>query len=1275
MESTEKTIDGCKKKTHPHKKANIISKLFFCWPLPLFVKGFRKDLTEDDLYGTLKAHKSNLLGDKLEKKWIKETNNHRNPSLWRVLFQVYGLETILYGVVLLIQELIVKMAHPMLIGGLMAYYDPNQVEITKQMAYLYSAGIIGISFLNIMIMHSYFFGLQQLGMKIRVSCCSLLYRKALRLSKSSLIDTTIGQTVNLMSNDVNRFDFLIMHIHHLVIAPLEALVVIYLLYTTVHPAALAGAGLMVIFVPLQLYLGKRTSFYRYRTAIKTDQRVRLMNEIITGIQVIKMYTWEKPFAKLVEMARKLEIHQIRASSYLKAINVSFIIFLNRTSIYLCILTYVLTGNSLNAGYVYVVTSYYGILRQSLTMFLPRGITLLAETNVSVKRIQKFLSYDEIKPQVNHPDPEKPIGVYMEDISVRWSPTTPDFTLSGVNFSVGPQHLVGVVGPVGSGKTTLLHVILKEIALAKGNLEISGRISYAAQEPWLFAASIRQNILFGEKMDREKYQQVVKVCALERDFSMFPYGDHTIVGERGVMLSGGQKARINLARAVYKDADIYLLDDPLSAVDTHVGKRLFEDCISGYLREKCTVLVTHQLQYLRNVDRIYLLEGGAITASGTFSELQNSDSEFVKLLEKLVTDEDKHDKQEETSQKLKAFKSFDKEKPSEVKEHRSVGTLSKRIYFCYLKAAGNYCLSVCILLLFVFAQMAASGTDVFVTFWVNLEQDRSSNVTNVVSAFFTPDNCIYIHSSFIVFLIVVTITRSLSFFKVCMRASRNLHNNMFLSIVHATMRFFNTNPSGRILNRFSKDMGSIDETLPQSITDTLQVGLNVFSITIVLSTINPWIIIPTVIIFAVFYMFKVIFLATSRNLKRMEGTTRSPVFSHLSQSLQGLSTIRAFNAQETLRLEFDNHQDLHSSTYHMFIATSRTFAFWLDINCILYISIVILSFLFIGVESYGGNVGLAITQSITLTGMLQWGMRQWSELENQMTSVERVIEYTELEQESDEKRKNVPETWPTSGRIEFQSVFMQYSPDDPFVLKNLTFVINSKEKIGIVGRTGAGKSSIISALFRLVPTEGNIIIDGVDINEISLHCLRSNISIIPQEPILFSGTLRKNLDPFDEYSDEQLWKALDEVKLKALVSEQPSGLASNVSEGGSNFSVGQRQLLCLARAVIRNNVILVLDEATANVDPQTDELIQNTIRRKFKECTVLTIAHRLHTVMDSDKILVMSGGRAVEFDEPYSLLQKTDGVFYGLVQQTGKGMAENLMNIANKNREYTTETDS
>ncbi|XP_063913515.1 probable multidrug resistance-associated protein lethal(2)03659 [Zophobas morio] len=1308
MEDKQRTqLNPSKQSFHPKQRASLLSNIFFCWALPLFVKGFKKDLVEDDLWGTLKAHESKLLGDRLEQAWLQEANSRRNPSLWRALIRVFGKECALYGFILALIEFVIKMSQPLFIGKLMEYYTPNQTTVSKNTAYLYAGGIVGMSFLNVLMGHSYMLGLQHLGMKIRVASCSLIYRKSLRLSKGALVDTTVGQMVNLLSNDVNRFDMCVTHMHNLWVTPILTIIVMYILYTTLGFSALIGIAILLSFIPLQMYLGKRTSVYRLRTALKTDQRVRLMNEIICGIQVIKMYTWEKPFAKLVDVARKLEIHQIRVTSYIRALNMSFTIFLNRAAIFLCILTYVLTGNTLQSQYVYVLTAFYGMLRQSVTMFFPQGVTILAETNVSVKRVQKFLMSDEvetgykIKGEMNGNISGKKdkkdkkekngsialikeavttdkAGIYLDQASVKWVPTSTDYTLSDVNVNVGPTQLVSIIGPVGSGKTTLLHVILKELPLLKGALDVGGTISYASQEPWLFGGSIKQNILFGQKMDMKRYKEVVRVCALERDFSLFPYGDRTIVGERGTMLSGGQKARINLARAIYKDADIYLLDDPLSAVDTHVGKQLFDDCIVGYLRNKCVVLVTHQLQYLRTVDRIYLLENGCVTVSGTYTELKQSDNEFLTLLE--GEPEEEEEKNASTVKKAKSLKSLEHvDVPSEVKEQRGSGNISKKVYTSYLRAGGNICASLFLALLFILVQLAGSGTDYFLSFWVNLEQIRlgrnqtetytngDRNDTSISEEFeeifFTSENCLYLYSTLVAFVIFSSLTRSLNFFRFCMKASRNLHNRMFTRIVYTSMRFFNVNPSGRILNRFSKDMGSIDEVLPIAIIDTIQIGMIAFSINIVVGIVNPWILIPSVIIFGLFYVFRIIFLATSRDLKRIEGTTRSPVFTHMTASLQGLTTIRAFGAQDILQFEFDQHQDLHSSAFYMFLGCNRTFGFWLDLHCVIYIGLVTLSFLFIGTETYGGNVGLGITQSITLTGMLQWGMRQWSELENQMTSVERVVEYTEVTPEPDDATKNPPPSWPTEGVIVFQSVSMRYAPEEPTVLKNLTFTIKSAEKVGIVGRTGAGKSSLISALFRLADVEGAIVIDGIDTKTISLQSLRSKISIIPQEPVLFSGTLRKNLDPFDEYSDETLWDALEEVELKSAISDLPLGLQNNVSEGGSNFSVGQRQLLCLARAVVRSNQILILDEATANVDPQTDELIQTTIRRKFKDCTVLTIAHRLHTVMDSDKILVMDAGQAAEFDHPHLLLQDTTGIFYGLVKQTGKGMAENLIKIA------------
>ncbi|XP_063913516.1 probable multidrug resistance-associated protein lethal(2)03659 [Zophobas morio] len=1301
MEDQQRTqCKQSKQSLHPKQRASFLSNIFFCWALPLFVKGFKKDLVEDDLWGTLKAHESKLLGDRLERAWLKEENSRRTPSLWRALIRVFGKECALYGLFLAVIELVIKMSQPLLLGKLMEYYTPNQTTVSENAAYLYAGGIVGMSFLSVLMGHSYILGLQHLGMKIRVASCSLMYRKSLRLSKCALVDTTVGQMVNLLSNDVNRFDMCVTHMHYLWLTPILTIIVMYLLYTTLGFSALIGIAILLSFIPLQMYLGKRTSVYRLRTALKTDQRVRLMNEIICGIQVIKMYTWEKPFAKLVDVARKLEIHQIRITSYIRALNMSFTIFLNRTAIFLCILTYVLTGNALQSQYVYVLSAFYGMLGQSLTTFFPRAVTMLAETNVSVKRVQKFLMSDEVEigykikdnigskedkkekneclPLIKEAVPTEERGIYLDQVSAKWVSTSIDYTLRDVNVNIGSTQLVSIIGPVGSGKTTLLHVILKEILLLKGTLNVRGTISYASQEPWLFGGSIKQNILFGQQMDMKRYKEVIRVCALERDFSLFTYGDRTIVGERGTMLSGGQKARINLARAIYKDADIYLLDDPLSAVDTLVGKQLFDDCIVGYLRNKCVVLVTHQLQYLRAVDKIYLLENGCVTASGTYTELKKSENEFLTLLE--GEPEEEEDKKISTLEKTKSLTSLEQvDVPTEVKEQRGSGNISKRVYTSYISAGGNIFAGLFLAILFILVQLASSGSDYFLSFWVNLEQirlgrnqtetyingDRNDTSMNekFEEIFFTSENCLYLYSTLVAFVIFSSLTRSLNFFRFCMKASRSLHNRMFTRIVYTSMRFFNVNPSGRILNRFSKDMGSIDEVLPIAIIDTIQIGMIVFSINIVVGIVNPWILIPSVIIFGLFYAFRIIFLATSRDLKRIEGTTRSPVFTHMTASLQGLTTIRALGAQDVLQFEFDKHQDFHSSAYYMFLGCSRTFGFWLDLHCVIYIGLVTLSFLFIGTETFGGNVGLGITQSINLTGMLQWGMRQWSELENQMTSVERVVEYTEITPEPDDETKNPSPSWPTAGVIDFQSVSMRYAPEEPTVLKNLTFTIKSAEKVGIVGRTGAGKSSLISALFRLADVEGAIVIDGIDTKTISLQSLRSKISIIPQEPVLFSGTLRKNLDPFDEYSDETLWDALEEVELKSAISDLPLGLQNNVSEGGSNFSVGQRQLLCLARAIVRSNQILILDEATANVDPQTDELIQTTIRRKFKDCTVLTIAHRLHTVMDSDKILVMDAGQAAEFDHPHLLLQDTTGIFYGLVKQTGKGMAENLVKIA------------
>ncbi|XP_030766732.1 probable multidrug resistance-associated protein lethal(2)03659 isoform X2 [Sitophilus oryzae] len=1230
-------------KNHPFNEANFISKIFFLWTFPLFIKGFKKDLLEDDLYPSLKEHDSKILGDKLEREWHTELKKKpNNPSLWKALAKVFGKVLSILGFCCLCMEIFVRLSQPLLLSQLLLYYHPNST-MTKREAYYYAAGICLTSFLSAAFEHTYMF-----------------------------------------------------HIFHLV------------------------------------WMGKKTSKYRLATAIETDERIRLMNEIISGIQVIKMYTWEIPFAKLVELSRRKEIQQIKKISVIRAIMMSFNMFLNSTTIYICVLVYFFTGNVLDAQYVYVVSSFYGILRSTVTTFFPQGVTQFAEASISVKRIKQFLQHDEVQLDSSSTflnafrsseKTNKSVGIHLKDVSVKWTKSLEENALDNLNVEVESGQLAVVIGPVGSGKTTLLHTILGELEPVSGMVDVGGSISYASQEPWLFVGSVRQNIIFGQRFDARRYYEVVKVCALERDFALFPHGDRTIVGERGASISGGQRARINLARAVYKRADIYLLDDPLSAVDAHVGKQLFEDCITGYLKNKCVVLVTHQLQYLKDAKKIYLFGSKTIEHTGTYEEVQNSGRTFTQLLSELedvLDEEDAEEYETEENEDIKPARrrrvSTKEVVPTNVKmdpqiekESRGSGTIGWTVYKSYFVSGGHWCKILILFLIFAMTQALASLCDYFLTFWVNMNQIKkmeenetylkNQEISRIVEhGTFTVDpntyngsrilsnnnSIITEHTPFqefwlthmtdqvlaiaytviVLMLILMTITRLLVFYRFCNKASIRLHHNMFYKIVYATMRFFTVNPSGRILNRFSRDMNQVDEALPVTLLDTLQISLTVVAITTVVTTVNPWMLLPTIIMLTIFYFMRVVFLATSRDIKRLEGITRSPVYSHLTASLQGLTTIRAFGAQEILKTEFDNYQNSYSSAYFMFLCANRAFGFWLDMHCVVFIALVTLSFLFFDTETFGGSVGLAISQSLNLTGMFQWGMKQWSELENTMTCVERIKEYADVVPERDEKRRDPAKSWPEKGDITFEHLNLRYVAGEAPVLKDLTFRIQSSEKVGIVGRTGAGKSSIIMALFRLAINEGKIVIDDIDTATISLNRLRSAISIIPQEPVLFSGTLRKNLDPFDEYTDESIWNALEEVELKTVVTDLPQGLESKMCEGGSNFSVGQRQLVCLARAIVRKNKILVLDEATANVDPYTDALIQTTIRRKFSSCTVLTIAHRLHTIIDSVKVLVMDAGRMVEFGHPHELLQNTEnGVFYELVQQTGRTMAENLIGIA------------
>ncbi|CAH0390818.1 unnamed protein product [Bemisia tabaci] len=1302
-------------KVNPRDKAGVFSIVFFTWLWDIFKQSYSNVLGLNDISDPRRQDHAEYLGDQLEASWNEELKKYENPSLLRAIVRAFKRDFSVITALHLTNELFLSFCKPFFLGMLLSYFKENPI-ISREHAMIYAGLLIFTTCCTTLIMNHYQFTSQHLGQRACAAVISLIYRKCLRIDRSALGMSAPGQIINLMSNDVSRFEIVSVVLSFMWSAPIASVVVAYFLFSLVGYSAFVGMAIIFIVLPIQSYSGKLTSKYRYQVALRCDERVRLMDEVIAGVHVIKMYAWEKPFSALMEYARRMEVKILRKTSYLRGLYMTFNIFTTRAAMFATLVSFVLMGGTPSADVIFVVASYYSIIAQTMTGMFVRGYAEISEFLVSIRRLQKFLLLEEYqwRGRIGDVDASKAGRIEMENVSAWWSKQCNEAALSSIDLSIPNGQLVAVIGPVGAGKSALLQTILHELPLLSGKMNIYGRVSYCSQEPWVFASTVRQNILFGEPFSRKKYAQVIRVCMLQRDFDSFPNADFTLVGERGASLSGGQKARINLARAVYKDADIYLLDDPLSAVDAHVGKHLFQDCINGYLNGKTRILVTHQTQFLHQVNSIIKLENGKKEAEGTYQEVCKTAGDRENNVFEMEHDLEKDEFEDKPRRRLLSQSSvhsvrstrtsnqstmhgqtgdevsltgvdiyeFDNEPTTSSIEEElfALEAYKGSVTFGYLNSGSNICMAMLFISLFFAAQAFASLCDYFVPFWVGIEQDRihsskhskdfdiqslsEESFFEFVHGDFTQYVYVAVYSALVVLLFVIGLGRSMVFFNTCMKCSIGLHRNMFRSVVSTSLSFFHANPSGRILNRFSKDIGAIDELLPKCLMDSGQVFTMVIGSMIVTLTVNPLFAIPTVVLVILFYQIRKFYLHTSKNLKRIESLARGPVFTHLNATLHGLPTIRALGAKDVLIAEFDAHQDRHTCAIGLYSGGSVGFTLILDFFCNIFLTIVVFSFFFTD-QADSGTAGLAITQIMSITFLIQWGMRQSAEVANQMTCVERVLLYSQLEPEPQPRSpKTVPVGWPTEGRIRFEEVYLSFN-DDPPVLKNVTLEIKPREKIGIVGRTGAGKSSLISALFRLTKLEGTITIDGIDTSTITLFTLRSNISIIPQDPVLFSGNLRRNLDPFDQYSDEVLWTALEEVELKESVSET-GGLQTKVTDGGGNFSVGQRQLICLARAIVRNNKVIILDEATANVDPKTDVLIQTTIQRKFNACTVLTIAHRLHTIMDSDKILVMDQGEAVEFDSAANLLKNRDGYFYSLVQETGPIVAAQLTRLANQN---------
>uniref|UniRef100_A0A8V5GZW3 MRP3 protein n=1 Tax=Melopsittacus undulatus TaxID=13146 RepID=A0A8V5GZW3_MELUD len=1213
---------------------------------------------------------------------IRDKKHNRKPSFLKALLRTFGPYFLIGSFFKLIQDLL-SFVNPQL--ALIGFIKNK--DAPAWWGFVIAALMFICAVLQTLILHQHFQYCFVTGMRLRTGITGVIYRKSLVITNSAKRSSTVGEIVNLMSVDAQRFMDLMTFLNMLWSAPLQIFLALYFLWQTLGPSVLAGVAVMVLLIPFNSAIAMKTRAFQVEQMRYKDSRIKLMNEILGGIKVLKLYAWEPSFSDKVLEIRKNELRVLKKSAYLNSlsnfawISAPFLVALTTFAVYVS----VDEKNILDAEKAFVSLSLFNILKFPLSM-LPQVISNIAQTSVSLKRIQQFLSHDELDPN----SVETKVIAPGKDITISLHCANTINLL--INLLVPSGALVAVVGHVGCGKSSLVSALLGEMEKLEGEVAVKGSVAYVPQQAWIQNATLKDNILFGQAPNEQKYQNVLEACALKSDLEVLPGGDQTEIGEKGINLSGGQRQRVSLARAVYSNSDIYLLDDPLSAVDSHVAKHIFDKVIGpdGVLKGKTRILVTHGISFLPQVDHIIVLGDGKISEMGSYQDLLKQNKAFAEFLRNYALDEDIEEDEPtgtELTAKIRPFSPNDscvltrelsvisseggecpnkmstkrricEKKPAEPPlprknpnekliqaETAETGTVKLTVFWQYMKAVGPV-ISLVICFLYCCQNAAAIGANVWLSDWtnepvINGSQHNTAMRIGVYAALGLLQGFIVLISSFTLAMGGIN-------------AARSLHTALLENKFHTPQSFYDTTPTGRIINRFSKDIYVIDEVIPPTILMFLGTFFTSLSTMIVIIASTPLFAVVIVPLAILYFFVQRFYVATSRQLKRLESVSRSPIYSHFSETVSGASVIRAYGRVKSFIDISDLRMDENQKSYYPGIVSNR----WLGIrvefvgNCIVLFAAL---FSVIGKNSLNaGLVGLSVSYALQVTLSLNWMVRMTSELETNIVAVERIKEYSETETEAPWviEGKSPPEDWPSKGELEFVNYSVRYRKGLDLVLKGLNLQVHGGEKIGIVGRTGAGKSSMTLSLFRILEAaKGEIKIDGVKIAEIGLHDLRSRLTIIPQDPVLFSGTLRMNLDPFNKYSDEEIWKALELSHLKRFVSSQPSMLDYECSEGGENLSVGQRQLVCLARALLRKTRILILDEATAAIDLETDDLIQMTIRTQFEDCTVLTIAHRLNTIMDYTRVLVLDNGTVAEFDTPANLIA-SKGVFYSMAKDAG-----------------------
>ncbi|KAB1997811.1 hypothetical protein ES319_D12G048800v1 [Gossypium barbadense] len=1243
----------------PERHANFISRISFGWITPLMQQGYRRPITEYDVWKLDTWDQTETLIQKFDTCWAKE-NQRSKPWLLRALNNSLGRRFWWGGVIKSIQQ-----------------GDPAWFGYTY--AFLMFLGVLCF----ILLEAQYVQNIWRVGFRLRSTLVAAIFHKSLRLTHEVRKNFPSGRITNMITTDVNALQQVCQQLHIFWSAPFSIINAMVLLYQQLGVAALLGSLILVLIVPLQTVVVSKMQKMTKQRLEWTDRRINLTNEILSAADIVKFYAWEKCFQSRVHSIRNDELSWLQRAQLLSAFN-RFI--LNSIPVVVTVVSFgmfTLLGGDLTPARAFTSLSLFALLRIPLEC-LPNLLSQVAKANISLQRLEELFLAEE---RVLAPNP--PLQPGLPAISIKngnfsWDLKAEKPTLSNINIDVPVGSLFAIVGGTGEGKTSLISAILGELPPdANSSVVIRGTVAYVPQVSWIFNATVRDNILFGSSFQLERYWKTIDVTALQQDLDILPDHDLTEIGERGVNISGGQKQRVSMARAVYSNSDVYIFDDPLSALDAHVAEQVFNRCIKEELQGKTRILVTNQLHFLPHVDYILLISNGVIKEEGTFEEVSRKGRIFQKLMEnagKMEKREGKVDgryidmeKLEPNSNKMVENEINDIPKDANAanrrkgmtailvkQEERETGLVSWNVLMRYKDAIGGLWV---VMILFTF-YFSTEVLRILSSIWLRFWTDRSASKS------YKPEFYILIYALLGFSQVTVTLTNSFWLITSSLGAARRLHDMMLNSILRAPMLFFQTNPIGRVINRFSRDLGDIDCNVATSMDvflNQLWQLLSTFTLISIVSIFSFWAIMPLLILFYAAYLY---YQSTSREVKRLDSITRSPVYAQYREAFDGFSSIRAYKAYDRIANVIGRSMDNNIR----FTLANTSSNHWLAIRLETLGGLLIWLTATIAVlqngraenkAAFASTMGLLLSYTLNITRLLSGVLRQASKAENSLNAVERVGAYINLPSEAPDiiESHRPPPGWPSSGSIQFEDVVLRYRPELPPVLCGLSFIISPSEKLGIVGRTGAGKSSVLNALFRIVELErGRILIDGCDLARFGLTDVRKVLSIIPQSPVLFSGTVRLNLDPFNEHNDDDLWQALERAHLKDVILRNTFRLDAEVLEGGENFSVGQRQLLCLARALLRRSKILVLDEATAAVDVKTDAFIQKTIREEFKSCTMLIIAHRLNTIIDCDRILVLDAGQVLEHNTPKELLVNRESAFSKMVQCTGPANAEYLRSL-------------